>query len=239
MRKPIHYLARILHQSDNIATIRRFDGDALLAQLATSRCDVGLYLFETCPSARTVGETLARNSASGIYSLFVLRGEWFIADEAPCHFESTLTMLRFLYPHKRVYAYQLVDDELWVLPVYEGGTYGMPVALTEIHTHMVEVGHTRWGIAEFGIRVAWRPREAGETWSHYHQYRRHHNATPPPYVAQVYYDVLGVRRDMREDEVRRAYRQLAQRYHPDLNDSPEATTKMQMINEAYRQIMRK
>jgi curved DNA-binding protein CbpA len=37
--------------------------------------------------------------------------------------------------------------------------------------------------------------------------------------------------------VRRAYRDLARQYHPDLNPSPDATAKMQAINQAYQQIM--
>lgn len=51
------------------------------------------------------------------------------------------------------------------------------------------------------------------------------------------YSVLGVSRNASEDEIKRAYRQLAKKYHPDLNPGdPEAARKMNEINAAYEQI---
>ncbi len=51
------------------------------------------------------------------------------------------------------------------------------------------------------------------------------------------YAVLGVSRDASDDEIKRAYRELAKRYHPDRNPGdPVAARKMQEVNAAYEQI---
>lgn len=53
-----------------------------------------------------------------------------------------------------------------------------------------------------------------------------------------YYKILGVSKNATEEEIKKAYRKLAMKYHPDLNSSKDAEDKMKEINEAYEQVMK-
>ena len=48
-----------------------------------------------------------------------------------------------------------------------------------------------------------------------------------------YYEVLGIQKDANEEQIKKAYRQLAKKYHPDLNKSPDAPEKFKEVQEAY------
>ncbi len=48
-----------------------------------------------------------------------------------------------------------------------------------------------------------------------------------------YYSLLGVARDAGKDEIKKAYRRLALKYHPDRNKEPGAEEKFKKISEAY------
>ncbi len=53
-------------------------------------------------------------------------------------------------------------------------------------------------------------------------------------MAKDYYEILGVPRDASPDEIKRRYRELVMKYHPDLHkNDPEAAKRMAEINEAY------
>lgn len=48
-----------------------------------------------------------------------------------------------------------------------------------------------------------------------------------------YYTVMGVKRDATQDEIKRAYRKLARRYHPDVSKEADAEQKFKDLGEAY------
>ena len=56
------------------------------------------------------------------------------------------------------------------------------------------------------------------------------------------YSVLGVSRDASDDEIKKAYRKLSRKYHPDANinnpNKAQAEEKFKEVQQAYEQIMK-
>jgi curved DNA-binding protein len=48
-----------------------------------------------------------------------------------------------------------------------------------------------------------------------------------------YYEIMGVKRDATQDEIKRAYRRLARKYHPDVSKEADSEEKFKEVGEAY------
>jgi hypothetical protein len=56
----------------------------------------------------------------------------------------------------------------------------------------------------------------------------------PPTTAKDYYNVLGVPEGAAADDIKKAYRKLAKKYHPDANpNDPQAAERFKEVGEAY------
>lgn len=51
-----------------------------------------------------------------------------------------------------------------------------------------------------------------------------------------YYDILGVKKDASDADIKKRYRKLVRQYHPDVSDDPDADNKIAEINNAYETI---
>jgi DnaJ-class molecular chaperone len=52
-------------------------------------------------------------------------------------------------------------------------------------------------------------------------------------TARDLYEVLGVRRDASQDDIKKAYRRLAREHHPDVNGDPTAEGRFKEVSGAY------
>ena len=53
-----------------------------------------------------------------------------------------------------------------------------------------------------------------------------------------YYEVLGIEKNASDAEIKKAYRKMAQKYHPDMNPGDkEAEAKFKEVNEAHEEIL--
>ena len=55
----------------------------------------------------------------------------------------------------------------------------------------------------------------------------------PMAAKRDYYEILGVQKGASDDEIKKAYRKLSKKYHPDINKEADADQKFKEVSEAY------
>ncbi|TRY95072.1 hypothetical protein DNTS_004700 [Danionella cerebrum] len=93
---------------------------------------------------------------------------------------------------------------------------------------------TQFGVKHKNVKCKVRVIHGEEGWSSEEAREEPEVSSPPSSPECVdFYSVLGVSCDSNEEEIRRAYKRLALRYHPDKNPEADAEDKFKQIAQAY------
>jgi len=228
----LEYLLSHLPRAKAVKSVRLAEDISLRVRMRLGE-KVVIYVEDDVPPAATLKTWFERNTFASMHTLVIVAQDALPPSGARTDSrDGPLKLLADIYGGK-VYAYRSRGASVTVFPVFieDGGrvVHGAPVDLADLSCDYTlvhsEVLDGVCGIANFD--------------------RRYYNVDDCAFHAvrpnplQPYYDVLELPCDASQDAVKRAYREKAQQHHPDRDPSPDATLRMQRINEAYQEIMKR
>lgn len=207
------------------------DGDLIVFKLRPRQEQVMIYMVERQPTLQDIQHHLEENTRQGAHTLFLFWVDMLLPPDGELYtMPEWLEVCAHLYGDK-VYGFEVAGREAYFIPVHLQG---------QGRQRMVRYG----GNVNYGALRAYRvclslPNLSG-TWrvaSFDRPQAQQADATPAS-AAAAYYQQLGLADRATLDQVKRAYRELARQYHPDVNPTPQASARMKQINEAYRRVLR-
>lgn len=218
-------------------------GDIILVQSAGIKSSI--HLIESYIPLYEIRSIMQQNEKDDLHTLFIFWSDILLPHDG-FYYVPDDWMSAILALHEgKIYGYETYGTEVFVFPVYfEGVGYAKDIrhgpTIEAIYLQFRTVATSlpgfkgTWRVADF----ASRPQD--NTWWHQSEHAkseaRQYNM-PPTSRLSAFYAVLGIEPGITAEEIKKIYRVLARKYHPDLNDSPDATEKMQQINAAYQYIM--
>ncbi|MEP7292812.1 MAG: J domain-containing protein [Chloroflexota bacterium] len=214
-----------------------YDGGDLIRVSLENNQNVHIYLIENPITVYEIRGIVAANTGVGTYTLFILWRDLLLPIDG-VRYRPNDWMAALLALHgDKIYAFDAYyGEEFYIFPVYFEGVsaeriirHGTTIDATRMFIETVSVTSPLiagvWRVANFeASRQA-----AGDS-----------DDTPvnfPNTPMTLYYRQLGIAESANRAAIKRAYRRLARKYHPDLNTDPAATVRMQQINEAYERIL--
>jgi hypothetical protein len=215
-----------------------YDGGDLIRVSLESNETVHIYLIENPITIYEIMGIVVANTGVGIYTLFILWRDLLL----PVHgvrYRPNDWMLALLTLHNnKIYAFDAYyGEEFYIFPVYFEGAgvertirHGQAIDPTRLFGETIVTNLA-------SIAGAWRMASFETAQQGNDEQEQTRPNVPVVTALSVYYQRLGVSESADRSALKRAYRRLARKYHPDLNDDPAATKHMQQINEAYNLIL--
>jgi hypothetical protein len=235
------HLVRQLEAS-GVASVTHDGGDNVLVELHGGE-EISIHLIETRLPPYEIRLILDEGRIADIHSLFIVWSAMFLPEDNELFQpEPWMLALVTLYGGK-LYAFDVYGKDIRIFPTYfepADGTryhirYGADINVTALGVSKITLTSPglagTWLIADFAGSTPPRRRPHADT-------KHHHTRRAPVRPPESPWEILGIAKTAKRDEVKRAFRKLARRYHPDLNRSPDATHDMQKLNVAYQAVMR-
>lgn len=227
------HTVNLLSESGMMSHMLHNGGDIVLFQNSLGQA-ISLHFIESALPLYEIRNILADNGRKDIYTLFLLWSDMLLPHHGQTYLvDDWMEALYTLYG-SAIYAYELIDAESFVFPVYFRGhgqlrqvEHGTTVryrllSCRTVRTHLPDFNDV-WKVADFGGSSGAAHDPVGEA--------AYDTALSEHYV------LLGVTPSDDRETIKRAYRLLARRFHPDLNRDSTAHEQMQKLNEAYRAVL--
>lgn len=212
-----------------------------------------IYLLDHAPKVRELRATLKENTRCGIGTLFLLDAAILPQDNDVIKIEDWHFAL-FNLNESWIYTYALDDKgQMAIRQVhFEATQYADHYRVWHLNEFAIEACVVRHREFEDGIKGTWIVGDLASSQykrriNYERQHQRFHYSTkqtrsvplkPPTDQLMSYYQMLGLERSASEKEVKKAFRQMALRVHPDVSALPrvEAERRIKELNEAYEYI---
>lgn len=247
------HLVKALEAAPNVAAVPDEWEDMVFVRLSGGQ-NIAIYFIDRWIDLDDVLFTFRTNSDQGIHTLYILEGGMFLPDtNTPYRPNDWMLALMQLYGGK-LYNYRVMDELVDIAPVYfeevGGGNYqiyyGDKIDATRLVAYGIDLaapsGH--WLIADTEGMTYRNTPPAQDGTTGYAQpftdpFTNQELPLSPDLSATDPYAVLGISPAADREMIKAAFRALARRYHPDLDPTPGATDRMQALNRAYRDLMRR
>lgn len=212
-------------QKAGIAASMRDDGDLILVTLHDGPT-IAIYLIERPTSLSDIQHYYTANVSRGWHTVCLFQVALLLPDHDTWYVPDDWMQTVLALQQNQIYAFDAVGRHAYFFPVHFYGheqsrhiRWGDLIDVSTLHAEKVFYQGFEWQGAMFGGVKQRIP-----------------NAVPRDALTEAYI-LLGLHGDESLVDVKRAYREMARRYHPDLNPGREALYRMKEVNLAYRLIM--
>lgn len=230
-------LIRALEAAPGVAAIPDEWEDMVFVE-TTAGQQVVIYLYDRQIERDEVLQSFHTNTKQGLHTLYILSAAMLLPEHGDIYRpEDWMALLAALHGGK-IYSYRVMRLVVDITPAYFRPVgprfevqYGERIDVNGLQCFPVLLDGAEVLLADFELlqTVAPAPKATAQGLPM--------SPAAPDFYATDPYVVLGLPADADRVTIKATFRELARRYHPDIDATPGAKTRMQALNRAYRALM--